>query len=198
MTTGRHKQWFSRGIEENLDALFGVALRLTGHRADAEDLVADCISRAWQARDTLQDKRCLRAWLFRILRNQHITQCRKSARRPPETTYDEGVGEFLEQQNDDFLNWWANPELSCFGAGLAEQIDRALSGIPRPYREAIQLVNVEGLSYEEAATVLGIASGTIRSRMKRGRTLLQKALWRQARDAGLASAKHPMSASAGG
>jgi RNA polymerase sigma-70 factor (ECF subfamily) len=49
------------------------------------------------------------------------------------------------------------------------------------------LINVEGLTYDEAAEVLGVPPGTVRSRMKRGRTLLQKALWEQARDAGLAT-----------
>jgi RNA polymerase sigma-70 factor (ECF subfamily) len=52
----------------------------------------------------------------------------------------------------------------------------------------IILVNIEGLTYDEAAEALGVPAGTIRSRMKRGRTMLQKALWEQARDAGLAAA----------
>ena len=61
----------------------------------------------------------------------------------------------------------------------------AIEELPECFREAILLVNVDGLRYDEAAQVLGVPTGTIRSRMKRGRTLLQKALWVQARDAGL-------------
>jgi len=61
----------------------------------------------------------------------------------------------------------------------------AIEELPDSFRETILLVNVDGLGYDEAAEVLGVPTGTIRSRMKRGRTLLQKALWTQARDAGL-------------
>jgi len=56
---------------------------------------------------------------------------------------------------------------------------RALDELPESFRTVVVLVNVEGFTYDEAAEVLGIAPGTVRSRMKRGRTLLQKALWEQ-------------------
>jgi RNA polymerase sigma-70 factor (ECF subfamily) len=62
----------------------------------------------------------------------------------------------------------------------------AIDDLPDSFRMTIILVNVEGLTYDEAAEALGVAPGTIRSRMKRGRTMLQKALWKQARDAGFA------------
>ena len=66
-----------------------------------------------------------------------------------------------------------------------DTIMAAIEELPESFREAILLVNVEGLRYDEAAEVLDVPTGTIRSRMKRGRTLLQKALWTQAREAGL-------------
>ena len=64
----------------------------------------------------------------------------------------------------------------------------AIGKLPEAFRMTVLLVNVEGLTYDEAAEVLGVPAGTVRSRMKRGRTLLQKALWRLARDEGLAAA----------
>ena len=68
---------------------------------------------------------------------------------------------------------------------LGENIMAAIEALPESYRMTVLLVNVEGLGYDEAAEVLGVPPGTVRSRMKRGRTLLQKALWEQALDAGL-------------
>ena len=64
----------------------------------------------------------------------------------------------------------------------------AIADLPEAFRVTIMLINVEGLSYDEAAEVLGVPAGTVRSRMKRGRTLLQKALWEEATDAGLIDA----------
>ena len=68
---------------------------------------------------------------------------------------------------------------------LGKTIMAAIERLPDAFRTTILLVNVEGLTYDEAAEALGVPAGTIRSRMKRGRTLLQKALWQQAIDAGL-------------
>ena len=95
------------------------------------------------------------------------------------------VVSLLNRQSDEFLQWWADPETEVASRLLGEQILAAIDELPEAFREAILLVNVHGLRYDEAAEVLGVPSGTIRSRMKRGRTLLQKALWVQARDAGL-------------
>jgi RNA polymerase sigma-70 factor (ECF subfamily) len=90
-------------------------------------------------------------------------------------------------ESDDFLNWWSNPEREFFTGMLGEQIMSAINELPESFRVTILLVNVEGLTYDEAALALGVPKGTVRSRMKRGRTMLQKSLWRQACDAGLRS-----------
>ena len=185
------KTFFSRNIEENLDAFYGVALRLTGKRADAEDLVAVAFARGWTALNTLEDRLRFRPWLFRILRNCFISEYRRKSIRPVETVYDEtdtgdgDVSTFLMEESDDFLRWWASPEQAFFNNVLAEDIATAMNELPESFRVTIQLVNVEGLTYDEAAEALGVPKGTVRSRMKRGRTLLQKALWAHAMDAGL-------------
>ena len=189
-----HKAFFSQSIEENLDALYGVAIRLTGKPADAEDLVAESVARAWAAIDTLEDRARFRPWVFRILRNGYISDYRKRSVRPTEAVYDEladgaddDVCSMLMGESDDFLNWWSNPERAFFDNVLGEQILAAIEALPESFRVTILLVNVEGLTYDEAAEALGVPKGTVRSRMKRGRTMLQKSLWRQARDAGLSA-----------
>ena len=188
------KAFFSQSIEENLDALYGVAIRLTGKPADAEDLVAESVARAWAAIDTLEDRARFRPWVFRILRNGYISDYRKRSVRPTEAVYDEladggeeDVCSMLMGESDDFLNWWSNPERAFFDNVLGEQILAAIEALPESFRVTILLVNVEGLTYDEAAEALGVPKGTVRSRMKRGRTMLQKSLWRQARDAGLSA-----------
>ncbi len=184
------KTFFSRGIEENMDALYGTALRLAGTGADAEDLVAETVSKAWSAIGSLQDRQRFRPWVFRILHNCFISNYRRAAVRPQESAYEEdddgGVAALLNAQPDEFLIWWANPERQFFNNMLGSAIMAAIDGLPEAFRTTIILVNVEGLTYDEAAEALGVPPGTVRSRMKRGRTMLQKALWEQAREAGLA------------
>jgi len=181
--------FFSRAIEENMDALYGVALRLTRSGADAEDLVAEAVIKAWTAINTLEDRSRFRPWIFRILRNCSISQYRKQSVRPVESRYEDGDGDelatLLNEQPDDFLIWWANPEREFFNDVLGETIMSEIERLPEVFRITIMLINVEGLTYDEAAEVLDIPSGTVRSRMKRGRTLLQKSLWEQAKEAGL-------------
>ena len=187
------KAIFSRNIEDNLDSLYRLAYRLTGNSADAEDLVAESISKAWSAIESLKDKNRFRPWLLRILHNCFIGDYRKKSVRPLESAFDETnitqgedeISSFMIQQPDDFMFWWANPEIEFINSLLGENIMTAINELPEIFRVTVLLVNVEGLSYDDAASVLEVPPGTVRSRMKRGRTLLQKALWQQAKDEGL-------------
>lgn len=190
MTEQDHlKAFFSQQIEDSMDALYGTALRLAGSGADAEDLVAETVAKAWSAIGSLAERNRFRPWVFRILHNCFISNYRKQSVRPAECTLEEDddpqVASLLNEQSDDFLIWWANPERQYFNNLLGDAIMAAIDGLPEAFRTTILLINVEGLTYDEAAQALGVPPGTVRSRMKRGRTLLQKALWEQAREAGL-------------
>jgi RNA polymerase sigma-70 factor (ECF subfamily) len=189
----RIKAWFSEQIQQNRDALYSVALRLTRNRAMAEDLVAESVIKAWTAIGTLDDHDRFRPWLFRIMHNRFLSDCRKRSVRPVETSWSEQgdedcgreVTNLLLEQPEEFLAWWATPERNFVNRLLGEQIRRAIEELPEAFRMTVLLVNVDGLAYDEAAEVLGVPAGTVRSRMKRGRTMLQKALWQQANEAGL-------------
>jgi len=193
MNTDDTKAFFSRSIEDTMDSLYGLALRLTRNPADAEDLVAESVAKAWSAIASLENRKHFRPWLYRILHNGFISNYRKQSVRPAETAYDENpdnkgedeIVDLMIKQSDDFMYWWANPEKEFINQLLGESIMTAIESLPEVFRMTVMLVNVEGLSYDEAAAVLGVPPGTVRSRMKRGRTLLQKALWEQARDEGL-------------
>lgn len=184
---------FSRNIEEIMGSLYRVATRLTNHSSDAEDLVSEAVIKAWTSIDKLEDENRFRPWVFRILHNCFIDSYRKKSSRPDETPYDEDFVEyskdevvnFLLNQPDDYLHWWANPERELANKILGERITAAIDSLPEEFRITVILINIEGLSYDETAEVMGVPNGTVRSRMKRGRTLLQKALWIQAKESGL-------------
>ena len=187
------KDYFTRCIEENMQSLYAVALRLTRNSADAEDLVADSVTKAWSVIDTLKDQDRFRPWIFRIMHNSFISDYRKKSVRPLETSYDEladsedkeQIANLLMRQPNEFLNWWANPEHEFTNNLLGEDLMVAIESLPETFRAAVLLINVEGLSYDETAEILNVSPGTVRSRMNRGRTLLQKALWQHAKDAQL-------------
>lgn len=189
------KTWFSHCIETHMDSLYALALRLTRNAADAEDLVAESVAKAWAAIASLDERAHFKPWMFRILHNGFISDYRKKAARPVEVSYeepsigDEGdeVDAILIQQPNEFLAWWANPERAFINNLLGEEIIAAIERLPEMFRLVVVLINIEGLSYDEAAQVLNVSPGTIRSRMNRGRTLLQKALWEHGKEAGLIS-----------
>jgi RNA polymerase sigma-70 factor (ECF subfamily) len=177
-----------------LGPLHGVARRLTKNEADAEDLVAESVTRAWQARASLADARAFRAWMFRILTNTFISERRKMLARPREeqlvdesSEREEGFSLF-ERLHQPFLLWFANPEQEFLDKLLREDLDRALAALPEHYRVVVVLADVEGLKYGEIAEALDLPIGTVRSRLARARSALQRTLWSVARDHGLHTA----------
>ena len=184
------KEAFETQVLALLGPLHGVAKRLTRNEADAEDLVAESITRAWRARTSLVDEGAFRAWMFRILHNTFISERRKVLARPrgellvSECTEEEAFSIF-ERLHQPFLLWFANPEQEFLDKLLRDDLDRALAALPEHYRTVVVLADVEGLKYGEIAEALDIPIGTVRSRLARARCALQRALWSVARDHGL-------------
>lgn len=164
-----------------LDDVHRFARHLTRDPADADDLVQETFLRALRGWHTYQPGTDCRRWLFTICRNTLIQGLRK---RVPEAT-DDAELEALAA---------AAVHAGAVGSGAGELFSRvdlrdaihsALGNLPGDFREAVVLVDLEGQSYAEAAGIMGVAIGTIRSRLFRGRRLLQQALLAHARDAGL-------------
>ncbi|MGH8621777.1 MAG: sigma-70 family RNA polymerase sigma factor [Burkholderiales bacterium] len=182
--------WFAGQVEHLLPDLLGTAMRLTRNRADAEDLVADAVAKAWVGFDSLEQREALRGWVFRILTNTFFSSRRAAVARGVHEPLDDEVGEaahfsLFERLHQPFLLWWGNPEQAFFDKLLREDLERAIDALPDPFRGVVVLVDVQGYSYQEVAEVLGIPIGTVRSRLARGRATLQRTLWEHARDAGL-------------
>jgi RNA polymerase sigma-70 factor (ECF subfamily) len=127
----------------------------------ADNLVQDCLTRALGKLHLWSEGTNLRAWLLTILHNQYVNQIRRSIR----------TGTIVEIDDSDLsLSRSANQE-----AGLElRDLDRALRQLVAEQREVILLIGLEGMSYDHAAAVLGIPTGTVRSRLSRGRLALRE------------------------
>jgi RNA polymerase sigma-70 factor (ECF subfamily) len=151
---------FEQYVLPEIDVLFRVARSLTRHDADAEDLVQDTLLRAYRAIDRF-DGRYPRAWLLTILRNTHLNRNR---RQRPELLRDTDGGTDrlaavpARERTDDRVD-----------AGFDAEVEQALGGLDETFRRVVELVDVDGLSYAEAAEALGVPTGTIMSRLHRAR-----------------------------
>jgi RNA polymerase sigma-70 factor (ECF subfamily) len=189
------KDAFESQVLAILGPLHGVARRLTKNDADAEDLVAESVTRAWRARASLADTGAFRAWLFRILNNTFISERRKALARPrqeplvDEAGEEDGAFSLFEHLHEPFRLKPANPEQEFLDKLLREDLDRALAALPEHSRVVVVLADIEGLTYSEIAETLDVPIGTVRSRLARARSALQRTLWDAARDRGLHGTK---------
>jgi RNA polymerase sigma-70 factor (ECF subfamily) len=164
----------------HLDALYHVALRLTRNRAEAEDVVQEAFLRAFRSFERFNPGTNCRAWLFTILRNVFLNRVRSQGREVLEGEL--GSLDQVEMATDAQVG--RNPEEQFLQTMLHGDVDRALATLPLAFREAVLLVDIEGLTYREVATVLECPIGTVMSRLSRGRALLRRALGRFAREHG--------------
>ena len=177
-----------------LDDLERFALSLCRREDVAEELVAATIASACESFGRLRDTTRVKQWLFRILSNKFLSDCRKQSRHKEialTDSLDDGIQQFslFEAVSQPFLLWWGNPERELISRIVDEDIRNALDSLPVDFRVAVVLCDVEGQTYEEIAEILKIKLGTVRSRIARGRSLLQKKLWHHAQDLGLVKTK---------
>lgn len=188
MTEDSDRAFFRAEVERLMDRLYGTALRLTRNRADAEDLVSEAVTKAWANFNHLADHQAFPKWLFRILTNTFVSDQRRIRYETSETIVDvDGAETFslFEKLHQPFLLWWSNPEQELINTLLREDLENALNQLAEEYRFVVVLVEINGHSYAETAEILGVPIGTVRSRLSRARSMLQRALWRQAEAAGL-------------
>lgn len=181
--------WFSGEVTELLPSLYGAAVRLCHDRCNAEDLVAEALAKAWQKLPTLADRQAFQAWLIRILTNTYFTQCRAARARPEVESLGADAGDFslFERLHQPILLWWGNPEQEFLDGLLRRDLAAAIDSLPEPFRTVVILVDIVELSYAEVAHELGVPVGTVRSRLSRGRSNLQRALWQHAQHIGSAA-----------
>ncbi len=145
-------------IIEHLPAMRAFALSLTRNATRADDLVQDAIVKAWKGFDSFKPGTNLRAWLFTILRNTFYSERRKAKREVADV--DGAFSSKLASKPDHD------------GRLALKDFHAAFEMLPDEQREALVLVGASGFSYEEAAEACGVAIGTIKSRVNRGRKRL--------------------------
>jgi len=158
---------FGRYVLPEIEVLLRVAHSLTRNHAEAEDLVQDTLLRAYRG-ITGFDGRHPRAWLLTILRNTHINRNRR--RRPemlrdPDSANDRLAASASDDRADAFVD-----------DDLDVEIVRALDALDDPFRRVVELVDIDGLSYAEAAEVLDVPVGTVMSRLHRARSRIRDRL----------------------
>ena len=174
---------FEREALIHLDSVYCFARSLTLDDMAAEDLAQDTFLNAWRAWRQYEPGTNCRAWLFTICRNLRARQAQREAR--------------IELADTAELDSLASAALhASLGEGdrdggfldmpeLGDVLRRALAKLPEEYREVVTLSDVHDQSYPAIAKVLGVPVGTVKSRLYRGRRLLQESLLAYARDAGI-------------
>jgi len=171
---------FAEEALSHMDAMFGVACRLTRNPTEAEDLVQDALVKAMRARDQFNAGTNLKAWMFRILTNTFINKYRRGGL---ERSVLEGP------DADPLVDGWVSastmrqlrdPEQMALRPIVEGEVGRALDALPAEFKLAVVLCDVEEFSYEEIAEIMGCPIGTVMSRLHRGRKLLQKSLYSHA------------------
>lgn len=153
-------------LEADLVALLpnmrAFARSLCGNTAQADDLVQEALVKAWKSQASFAPGSNLKAWIFTILRNAFISECRKRSRE-------------VQEQGDTFS---AQLKVNGEQSGHMDMLDlaKALDKLPVDQKEAVLLISAEGFSYEEAALMCGCAVGTMKSRVNRARAKLAELL----------------------
>ena len=170
------KAEFERVALPQLSRLYTSAIYFTKDKAEAEDLVQMTYLRAFRFFDKFATGTNVRAWLLSILRNLFINRYRQK-RREPKVVECEKLDEVYESMVEQGENLGrGNPEHHFVSQMMDDEVEAALKGLPEEFRTAIVLVDIEELSYQETAQVTECPVGTVRSRVSRGRRMLQVAL----------------------
>jgi len=147
--------------------VYRLAYRLTGNRPDAEDLTQEVFVRVFRSLSTYTPG-TFEGWLHRITTNLFLDQARRKQRIRFDPLSDERA--------DRLTSGSPAPEVAYADRTFDDDIEQALATLPPDFRVAVVLCDVEGLTYEEIADILGAKLGTVRSRIHRGRAMLRTAL----------------------
>ena len=157
---------FDRMMEQSYRPAFGVAYRLTGNHAEAEDLLQETFLRAFRFFHRYDQALPFTSWLYRIMTNLHIDRMRKKQRLKT-VSLDESPGNQTEAR--DVADPNSRADQGLMANTLDEPLQLALMATNPDFRMAVVLADVEGLPYEEIAAIMETSVGTVRSRIHRGR-----------------------------
>lgn len=181
------KEALTGEVLSNLSALQRFAFSLCHSKQDAEELVSETVVKAFENREHLKDLQKIRQWLFKILNNLFISSYRKAKNHItidfPELP-DASFSLFKQVALSSFTDG-GTPEKSFIDKITQEKIHDAIKELPEEFRTTLVLCDVNEFSYAEIAIITQVAIGTVRSRLARARTSLQKKLWQYASELGI-------------
>ncbi len=164
---------FEKLVKANRDALYRIAYRLTGNRDDAEDLLLEALTEAWESFNHFQKGTEFVRWVATIMTHTFLDWQRKNSHYEfvslDEPSEEDEEPLELPDETDD-------PEELVLRREFWRASKKALDELPPEFRTVVALVDMEGLSYEEAAKILNCPIGTVRSRLHRARTILREKL----------------------
>jgi RNA polymerase sigma-70 factor (ECF subfamily) len=169
---------FEELVAERSGEIYGLLFRLTENSEEARDLTQETFLRAFQSIGRFRGEADLRTWIYRIAINQARNRWRWWRRRQKDSTV--SLDATLGQSNQTVIATLAessdNPEQQTLAHERESALRSALQQVGRAYRETVVLRDIEGFTYEEIATTLGINIGTVKSRLARGRQELKRKL----------------------
>ena len=187
---------FERDALAFKNQLYSAAMRYTRNPDDAQDLLQDTYAKAFVSFHQFEPGTNLKAWLYRVLTTTFINNYRKDQRRPQMADSELEDWELFESASHT-SDQGKSAEVEVLENLPDVDIKRALASIPDEFRMAVYLVDVEGFSYKEAAEIIGIPTGTIMSRLHRGRKQLRELLAEYARELGYGAEKKPAATKGG-
>jgi len=158
---------WERIVRDHSARVYRLSYRLTGNPHEAEDLTQEVFVRVFRSLDDYVPDN-FEGWLHRITTNLFLDKARRRSRLRFDSLSDDAAARLVGSA--------APPDQHLVDSLLDDDVERALASLPEEFRVAVVLCDIEGLSYDEIAGVLAVKSGTVRSRIHRGRRLLRKAL----------------------
>jgi RNA polymerase sigma-70 factor (ECF subfamily) len=185
--TGQVQAEFEALLAPILPMAYGTAVRLTRDRTQAEDLTQDAALLAYRAFATFERGSNFKAWFFRILTNAFYSRHRKEKHEKANLSTEEVPALYLSSRTAEagLLGPEHDPAAAIMDRLDADRVGEALETLPDEYRAVATLYFIDDFSYQQIAEVLDCPVGTVRSRLHRGRRMLQKALWDVAVERGI-------------
>lgn len=153
------------------DALYRLALRMTGQPASAEDLVQEAWLKAFRNYHRFRKGTNFKAWIFKILTNVHFSEYRRRARKPAPTDLAE-----LDPGGGAAASYLSSQDVQALKEKIGDTAKQVLDGMPVDFLMVFLLATIEDMKYREISSILGIPLGTVMSRLSRARKYLRKAL----------------------